>query len=53
MKRAAVVALGVLAGLAAQRWLGVDGGAVIGLCLGVLAANFVPLPSCGGDDAAG
>ena len=42
--------LGALAGVAAQRWLQVDGGIAYGLLAGILAANFVPLR---GDDDAG
>jgi len=43
------VALATLAGFALQRWMGWDGALAVGLLLGMVAANFVPLAPCGGD----
>jgi hypothetical protein len=40
------VALGALAGFLLQRFAGLDTAPLAGLFLGILAANFVPLPNC-------
>jgi hypothetical protein len=46
------VALGALGGLLLQRFAGLEGAALAGLLLGMLAANFVPLSACDDDPAA-
>ena len=45
------MALGALGGFLLQRFAGLEAAPLAGLFLGVLAANFVPLPGCD-DDAA-
>jgi len=41
------VALGALGGYLLQRFVGVDGATIVGLLLGMLAANFVPFRGWG------
>jgi hypothetical protein len=44
------VALVTLVGFVVQRRLGIDGALVVGLLVGMAAANFVPLAPCRSQD---